>query len=337
MLLHGIFLILLTAALRLGAGQLLPMAIAGLFTLLLDPIVRALRRLGLPTGAGAALVVFGAVGVLSAGGVLLARPAAEWIEAAPRTLGQVRKKVQRVMRPLQETVRTVDEATATTPEGGPPTVQISTPGLLQRLTGSTPSFIATTVTVVFLTYSLLAMLPVFRKKVADLIETRAGVRNMDAVLNEIEVQMSRYVLINTLTSLGVGLLTWAFLTVVGLPNALLWGVVACLLNFIPYAGAVATVALIGIAALAAFDGTGQVLLVVGGCAAIGLLEGNLVTPHLIGRHLPLNPVAVFVRLLYWGFVWGPAGMLLAVPITVMLQVGFTRIGKLRPIGVLLGN
>src|SRR3990172_2428816 len=178
------------------------------------------------------------------------------------------------------------------------------------------------------------MLPAFRKKLADLVGTRAGARNMEEVLTEIEVQMSRYLLLNAVTSAGVGLATWAFLSVVGLPHALLWGVVAFLLNFIPYAGALVTVALIGIAALVSCDDTGRVFLVVGGCVAINLLEGYLVTPHLMGKHLPLNPVAIFVSLLYWGWVWGPAGALLAVPITVMLQVIFARIERLRPLSVL---
>lgn len=336
-LLIGIFLILLTAALRLGAGLLLPIAIAMLFTLLLDPAVRALRRLGLPTSVGAALIVFGTLGVVAGGGVLLAGPAGEWVETAPRTLAQIQSRLRRLLRPLQETAKQMDRAAETAAPGDGPTVQIKAPGVFRRVTGGTATFLATALTVVFLTYSLLAMLPVFRRRVAALIGTRTGARNMEELLTEIEMQMSRYMLINTLTSAGVGLVTWGFLAAVGLPNALLWGVAAFLLNFIPYAGAVVTVVLIGAAALVAFDGTGQVLLVVGGCVAINVIEGNLVTPHLMGRHLPLNPVAIFVSLLYWGWVWGPAGALLAVPITVMLQTLFARIERLRPIAVLLDS
>jgi predicted PurR-regulated permease PerM len=98
-----------------------------------------------------------------------------------------------------------------------------------------------------------------------------------------------------------------------------------------------TVVLVGAAGLVAFDSTGQVLLVVGGCVAINMIEGNLVTPHLMGKHLPLNPVAIFLSLLYWGWVWGPAGALLAVPITVMLQVLFSRIEVLRPLAIMLDS
>lgn len=336
-LLTGIFLILLTGALRLGAGLLLPVAIACLFALLLDHPVRVLRKIGIPTALGAALVVFGTMGVLITGGLRLAGPAAEWVEGAPATLRQVQTRVRTILRPLQRAADRVEQATESATPGQPPTVQIKTPGLMERISGSTAQIVATAITVVFLTYFLLAMLPVFRVKLAALIGTRSGVRSMEELLSEIELQMSRYILLNTLTSLGVGLATWGFLAALGLPRALLLGVVAFFLNFIPYAGALVTTALVGIAALVAFDETGRVLLAMGGCVAINLLEGNLVTPHLMGKHLPLNPVAIFVSLLYWGWVWGPVGALLAVPITVMLQVIFARVERLRPVAVLLDS
>ncbi len=335
-LLVGVFLILLTAALRIAAALLFPIAVAGLLMLLLDPPVRALRKLGLPTAVGAGLMVFGTLALTVAGGAMLASPASDWIETTPAKLVQVQTKIRKMLRPIQETARKVDQATETTStQTTPPTVQIKSPGLLQRLSVSTASIAATVLTIVFLTYFLLAMLPAFRRKLAGLIGTLAGARNIEETLTEIETQMSRYLVLNTLTGVGVGLATWAFLAAVQLPNALLWGVVAFLLNFIPYAGSLATAALVGAAALVAFDGTGRAVMVVIGSSAIHLVAGNFVTPHLMGRHLPLNPVAIFVSLLYWGWVWGPAGTLVAVPITVMLQVIFARVDRLRPIAILL--
>jgi predicted PurR-regulated permease PerM len=337
LLLASILLILVTAALRFGAGFLFPLALAVLFTLLLDPAVRALQRVGLPTKIGAALVVFGAVGVISTGGVLLSGPAMAWIESAPRKLSQAQVKIRRILRPIEETARQVDRATTSTSPGDPAVVQVRAPGFLQRASVSTRSLIGTLLTVVFLTYFLLATLPDIRRRLAVLIGTRTGAESVENVLAEIETQMSRYVALNTLTSLGVGLATWGFLTLMGLPDPLLWGVVSGLLNFIPFIGAIVAVGLIGLSALLAFDGPGTALLVVAGCVAINALEGNLVTPLLMGRHLPLNPVTIFVCLLYWGWVWGPAGMLLAVPLTVMIHVVCVRIKPLQPVAALMGN
>lgn len=338
LLLIGIFLILLTGALRIGAGLLFPIAVAALLTLLLDQPVRALRKLGISHSIGAALLVFGTLAVVIGGGVLLARPAADLVLKAPATLIEVRTKLRRIIRPLEEAAKKVEQASAaTTPQAPKVQTEAATPGLFQRVTGSTLSALGTTITVVFLTYFLLLGLPTFRKKLADLIGTRAGARNMEELLTEIETQMSRYMLLNTLTSFGVGVAVWVLLLLVGLPNALLWGVVAGALNFVPYLGALVTTSLVGMAALVTFEQPGRAILTVAGVILINVLEGNLVTPQVMGKHLPLNPVAIFVSLLYWSWVWGPIGTLLAVPIMVMLQVVFSRIDSLKPIAVLLDS
>ncbi len=337
LLLTGIFLILITAALHLAAELLLPITIAVLLTFLLVPLVRLLRRLGLSAGVAAALVVFGTLTVVGTGVAVLTGPAADWVETAPKKLARVQTRIRRLLQPLQRTANQVDKVTGAAAPGGPALVQLKTPGLLQRIGLSAASLATAVVTVVFLTYFLLAMLPTFRRKLADLIESRAGVRNAEAALTEIESQVSRFLVINTVTSLGVGLATWGLLAWITLPNPLLWGAAAFLLNFIPYAGSVIAVALIGAAALVSFDTTGPVLLATGGSIVIHIMEGHLISPHLMGKHLPLNPLAIFVSLLYWSWVWGAVGALLAVPITVMLQVVAARIDRLRPLAVLLGR
>lgn len=337
LLLAGIFLILVTAALRFGAGFLFPLALAALFTLLLDPAVRGMKRVGLPSSIGAALVVFGTIGTITGGVVLLSGPAMEWIETAPKKLSAAQVKIRRILLPIQRTAREVDRATTTTTPGDPAVVEIKSPGFLQRASVSTRSMVGTMLAVVFLTYFLLATLPDIRRRLATLIGTSTGAESVENVLAEIETQMSRYVALNSLTSLGVGLATWGFLTLMDLPNPLLWGVVSGLLNFIPLLGAVVAVGLIGLSALLAFDTLGPPLLIVAGCVAINALEGNLVTPMLMGRHLPLNPVTIFVCLLYWGWVWGPAGMLLAVPLTVLIHVVCARVKPLQPVAALMGN
>jgi len=337
LLLAGIFMILLTAALRAGAGLLVPIAIAGMFTLLLDAPVRALRRLGVPNTVGAAMVVFGMLGGLVGGAYLLSGPASEWLEAAPKVLTEAQAKIRRMLRPIQETARQVEKAAQPVAPGAAPTVQIRSPGLLQRLSVSTTHVAVMIVSIVFLTFFQLATLPRFRKKLAGLIGDLVGAQGMEPVLLELESQMSRYVLLNTLTRGGVGLATSALLAVAGLPNAILWGVATFFLSFIPYAGALAVTVLIGIAALVSFDSTPAVLLTVSAIAGLHLIEGNFITPHLMGRHLPLNPVAIFLALLYWGWVWGPVGALLAVPITVMVQVICFRIDRLRPIAALMDS
>jgi predicted PurR-regulated permease PerM len=159
---------------------------------------------------------------------------------------------------------------------------------------------------------------------------------VEEALAEIELQMGRYLSLTTLTNAVVGLLTWGFLHLLGMPNAALWGALAGILNFIPYVGALVTIALIGIAALVSFDTTNKALLAAGGYFVINLIESNLVTPALLGKRLPLNVVALFVGLLFWGWIWGITGAVLAVPLTVMLKVICDHIEGMK-VGVFLEN
>jgi predicted PurR-regulated permease PerM len=191
--------------------------------------------------------------------------------------------------------------------------------------------------VIFLTYFMLATGQRFRQRLVSLPQEPLHQERMVHALDEIERQTSRYLVFTTLISIGVGGATWALLALCGLPSAGFWGVVAGVLNFIPYVGALVTSVLIGAAALLAFDGVERTLMVVGGFLLIHLVAGNVVTPAVLGRKLPLNTVALFVCLLFWGWVWGVLGAILAVPLTVMLKVICDHVDHLRPVAVLLDN
>jgi predicted PurR-regulated permease PerM len=160
---------------------------------------------------------------------------------------------------------------------------------------------------------------------------------MKRALYEIEQQMSRYLLINTLISIGFGLSTWGLLALIGVPNAILWGTLAGFSNYIPYLGAAATVVMIGIVTLATFDGTQATILACGGFLLLDLLKGHFVCPLVLGRRLPLNTVAILLSLLFWGWVWGIIGVVIAVPLTVMLQIICSHSERFRGVGIVLGN
>jgi predicted PurR-regulated permease PerM len=127
------------------------------------------------------------------------------------------------------------------------------------------------------------------------------------------------------------------LAIVHLPNAALWGAVAALLNFIPYVGTVVSTVLIGAAALLTFDGVEKTVIVLIAYSAIHVISGYIVTPIWLGRRLPLNQVALFLGLVFWTWVWGAAGAILAVPLTVMAKVVCDHVPRLRPMAVLLDN
>jgi predicted PurR-regulated permease PerM len=190
---------------------------------------------------------------------------------------------------------------------------------------------------VFLTFFLLSSGSMFRRKIAYLFPSGAHRTRIKRALKEIEGQMSRYLLLNTLISIGFGLATSMLLAIIGVPNPVLWGAVASVLNFIPYIGALVTVVLIGIVTLATFDGTQQTFLACGGYLLLDLLKGNLLGPVVLGRRMPLNTVAVLLSLLFWGWVWGIVGVIMAVPLTVMIQVICSHSERFRGVAIVLGN
>ena len=191
--------------------------------------------------------------------------------------------------------------------------------------------------VIFLSYFLLAAAPLFRRKLAMVLPTKAERSQVEEVVQEIETHMSRYLWLSTVINTIVGLLTWAMLALLGYPNAVLWGAVAGILNYIPYVGALATIAVIAFAGLVSFPSANQALYGAGGFFVINMLESNLITPALLGRKLPLNAAALFLGLMFFGWMWGITGAVLAVPLTVMVQVVCARIPAVQPFAVFLDS
>jgi predicted PurR-regulated permease PerM len=339
-LLVAIVIILVVAVLYLARALLIPIAVSILLSLLLGPQVRWLRLRGVPEWVGAATLVFGTVGLLITGTGLLAGPAAAWIARSPKVVSQVEAKLRRAIRPfraIQRTAEQVDKATSGSGGSASPKVEMKTPGIMQKAGAGTIAAVGTTIAVAFLTYFLLATGQQLRQRIVALPLEPRHQQRVEQALNEIERQTSRYLVLTTMISIGVGGATFALLRISGVPSAGFWGVVAGVLNFIPYAGALITAVLIGAAAFLAFDGVQIPLIVVGGFFLIHLISGNIVTPAVLGRKLPLNTVALFVCLLFWGWVWGIPGAILAVPLTVVLKVVCDHVDRLRPVALLLHN
>ncbi|HTI05883.1 MAG TPA: AI-2E family transporter [Gemmatimonadales bacterium] len=341
-LVASIFAVLLIAGLQYASSLLVPVAVALLLSLLLGPLVRGMSRYGVAEPVAAGLIVFGTIGLIVGTAFVLATPAAEWLRRAPATMRSVEAKL-RTIEPISELQATASSmahlAGVASADTASTRIEVATPGggPLARVGWTTAHVISGVLTIVFLTFFLLASGSMFRRKIAYLFPGGTQRTRIKRALFEIERQMSRYLLINTLISIVFGLSTWALLAAIGVPNALLWGTVAGVLNFIPYLGALLTVLLIGIVTLSTSDGTGQLLLACGGFLLLDLLKGSLLSPLVLGRRMPLNTVAVLLSLLFWGWVWGVAGVIMAVPLTVMIQVVCTHSERFRGIAIVLGN
>jgi predicted PurR-regulated permease PerM len=339
-ILTAIVTLMIIGALRLGQAFVLPIVIALLLTLMLSAPVRWLRRRRVPERVGAAVVIFGALGVAVGSATLLVSPAAEWIAAAPATMRKLETKLHRLSLPLTALQRSADrvqQATAPAAVDAPKTVQLATPGIFARASLETAASVPVVLSVVFLTYFLLANGPLFRRKLAGLLPGHDELARREHLLGEIGVATSHYLLTVTAINAGVGGLTALALWLVGVPNPLLWGGMAAVLNFVPYLGPVVTAVIIALAALVSIDATPHALLAPAAFLLIHLIESNFVTPTLLGRHLPVNTVAIFLGLLFFGWLWGIPGAVLAVPLTVCAKLVCDHVPVLAHVGDLLDN
>ncbi|MGE5732304.1 MAG: AI-2E family transporter [Gemmatimonas sp.] len=332
--------LIVIATLRLGRTLVLPIVIAMLLTLTLSAPVRWLERKRVPGRLAAALVVFGAIGAGVSAATLLASPAMEWVASAPKTIKTLEAKVRRVMVPftaLQRSADRMQQAAAAPPGDAPRTVQLAPPGIFGQLSVDSIAAIPVALSVVLLTYFLLANEPLVRRKLAGVLPGRYELQRREHLLGEIELAASRFLLTVTVINIGVGATTALALWAVGVPNPLLWGGIAAMLNFVPYLGPMITLAIIAIAALASIDSTGRALLAPAAFLAVHLTESNFITPFALGRHLPLNTVAMFLGLLFFGWMWGIPGAVLAVPLTVCVKLVCDHVPTLAHVGELLDN
>ena len=338
-LLASILAVLGIAGLQFASSLLAPIAVALLLTLLLGPLVRGMSRYGVAEPVAAGIIVFGAITVIVAAMVVLSAPATDWLRRAPATMRQVEDKLRTIepVSAIQATATSVARLTGVANSDSTPRIEVAAAGPLARVGWTTAHIVGGILTIVFLTYFLLSSGSMFRRKIAYLFPSGMHRTRIKRALAEIEEQMSRYLLLNTLISIGFGLGTWLLLAIIGVPNPVLWGAVAGVLNFIPYIGAFVTVVLIGMVTLATFDGTQRVFLACGGFLMLDLIKGHFIGPVVVGRRMPLNTVAVLLSLLFWGWVWGIVGAIMAVPLTVMIQVICSHSERFRGVAIVLGN
>ena len=192
--------------------------------------------------------------------------------------------------------------------------------------------------VIFLTYFLLAAGNTFRRKLIKLAGPSLSSKKITLqALDEITSQIQRYLQVQLATSALVGVLTGLALWAIGLENAAVWGIAAAVLNLVPYVGSLVTGVASGGVAFLQFGSINMALLVAGTSVVIHTVVGNLITPWLTSRSSRMSPVAVFVGLLAWGWLWGVWGLLLGLPILMIIKAVCDRVDDLKPIGEFLGN
>lgn len=321
-------------ALQWGRAVVLPLVAAALFALLLYPVVERLRRLRLsPTAAAlvAMLLVLGSVGAVVDATI---GPAQEWFERAPSVLRDVDARVKPLRRLLDKVESLTHQAERVTTGGPGRAVQVvrSAPESAARsVLLITQAVAVNAVTIVVLTFFLLATRPASIARAVGAIHGPQAARRVLVVFAALRSELGRYFGTVALINCGLGLATALAMALLDMPNPTLWGVLAACLNFVPYIGPAVTLVVLSIVALVTFDGLGSVAAVAGTFLLLTTIEGQIVQPIAVGRRLAVSPLVVIIALMFWGWLWGVPGLALAVPLVLSLKAVCTHVTELKPV------
>jgi predicted PurR-regulated permease PerM len=337
--LTGLFVLALLFTLHFTKAIFLPVTLAILLNFLFSPLVRFFKKIKIPEKLSAALILIVLLGVVGYGVFSLTEPASRWMQQLPRTMRNVELKLRTIRQPIEKMSRAaeqVEEMTEVEPSSRPQ-VRVEGMSLTERLFEGAWNLIAGTITVIVLLYFLLASGDMFLRKLLKVLPAHRDKRIAADIVLATESHISRYLVTITLINSGLGIAIGLAMHLVGMPNPLLWGVMAGVFNFIPYVGAICGVLITAVVSLVTFDSLAQGLLAPGLYFLLTSLEGTIITPMILGSRLTLNPVVIFLSLILWGWLWGIPGALLAVPIVATLKIFCDHIEPLAPIGEFLGN
>jgi predicted PurR-regulated permease PerM len=342
------------AALYLTRSLVVPVLIGVLVSYALNPLVEGMTRLRVPRALGSLLVVLGLLGALGTLAYQLSDETTSAVRALPDFSKRLRAVAERAIGPRPNVVQELQSAadavtnaagggTARRRAGQPMPVEIVEPPInvkeyvwlgWQNLLG----FGSQLLLVVFLSFFMLSSGDLYRRKLVRLAGASLSNRRVTVeILDEVGGQISWFLVHQVLTSTAVGVATWLAFWWLGVEYAALWGVVAGVMNTVPYFGPTVVAIAAFVAAFLQFDSASQAGLVALASLAITTLEGMLVTPLMVSRLARMNPVAVFLGLLFWGWLWGVVGMLLAVPLLMVAKSVSDRVEDLRSVSELLGE
>ncbi|MGK6309662.1 AI-2E family transporter [Variovorax sp. DT-64] len=332
-----------------------PLMLSLLLTYALAPLVDLLQRWRISRWVSAAAILVGLGGGMGWTGYSLSGSATELLDTLPVAAQKLRTAMRSGRSTDSSALDTVQKAAAQLEQAaeensakvaarkGVARVVIERPAFNVRdyLWSGTVGLIAAAgqlTLVVFLTYFALGSGDTFRRKLVKITGPSLQKKKITVhVLDDITQHIERYLLVQILTSVLVGIATGLAFWAMGLENAAVWGIVAAVTNLIPYLGSVIVMAAAGLVAFLQFNSIEMALLVGGVSLVIHTLVGNLLVPWLTSRTSRMNPVAVFVGVIFWGWLWGIWGLLLGIPIMMVVKAICDRVEDLQPIGELLGD
>jgi predicted PurR-regulated permease PerM len=288
---------------------------------------------------GAGLILLVLFGVTLFGIFKFSDPASRWLESAPEYARQAEYK----LRGIKESVDKIGEAGAAVEgltrkkEEEVQEVDIQQETISDTLLDHTQQFLASNLVALILLYFLLASGSTFLRKLVHMVPEYRHRRAVVRIFRSTEQSLSTYLITFTAINLVLGGAVSTAFYFLGMPSPILWGVVAAVLNFIPYIGSLIGVVIMALIAIVTYETIGEALVPPIVYLLLTGVEGNFLRPMILGRWLTLNPVAIFIALVFWGWIWGIAGAVLAVPMLMSFKIVCDNISVLNPIGIILGR
>ena len=338
-----------------AAAVFIPLLLGLTFSYALTPLVNRLVRLHLPRALAAALLLIGIVGGVGSITWSLSDDAATMIQGLPDVAQKLRRgiasqrnqgpasTIAQVQKAATELERAAEDGASPAPTRNVTKVQIEQPkfdvkNYLWTGTLGLMGAIGQAMVVLFVTFFLLVSGDTFRRKMVKIAGPTFGQKRLTLqALDEIDLQIQRYLVVQVFTSALVGVATWLAFWWIGVEHAGVWGVASFVLNFIPYFGSIVVTGASAVLGFVQFGSFEMALLIAGATLVINSIEGYILTPWLTGRASRMNPVAVFVGVLAWGWLWGLWGLFLGVPILMAIKAVCDRVDDLKAVGELLGD
>jgi predicted PurR-regulated permease PerM len=311
----------------IAEAVIVPVLVAILFGLMLAPPVRLLERSHVPRGIGAFAMVVLTMAIIGGTFTALASPAREWMQRMPQALVRIETVLRDIRRPLQAATEATRELGKLTQMDGSTPMRVidSAQGMFAQALSAAPAILAGIIITILLTFLFLLHGDDLLRKFVTLAPHLRAKRDLVEATRHAQSELSMYVITITLINAALGLATAGALWLLHVHDPLLWGGIAAILNYAPFIGPLITAVALTVVGFAEFPTPALAFAPPAAFLGLHLLEGQLITPHLVGRRLALDPVMVFLAMLVFGWMWGVAGLLLAVPLLTCAKIIAERI------------
>jgi predicted PurR-regulated permease PerM len=333
----GILILLSLYTFYISSPVLIPLTLAVFITMLLSPVMSAFDGWKIPRPLSAAIVMAIVAAAAGGGAYALSGPARDWLQRLPQSGAKIDTMLRSIKQPFVQIQQATEQLSSTTDgrkSSTPQRVQMATPSLTERLVGGGAQFAAALSVIFVLVYFLLSSGDTFLRKLVSVIPTLRDKKRTVDIIRSIESDISFYLVMMLMINAGLGLGVALITGFLGIPDPLLWGTLTAVLSFAPYVGELAVAVTLFVISMVTFDTLGNAL--IAPVAYLILMSTvHLAVPFIVRRRLLLNPVAIFIAIIFLGWIWGIPGALLAVPLLASFKTICQRIDHLNPIAAFL--